>query len=149
MSDGEKYPLRETRVRRSFYLLLSSTGVEFRSSLTQEVRMPARLVFLLLVLLVLPAFSQQPNLARQINQRIDAHEQRISRIATDPTPAKQIQAAARLQSIHHDAEELATVSASVQSGLQQLAKGLLVMDLDANLKKMEKLSKKLRREMYQ
>src|ERR1035441_8813188 len=56
-------------------------------------------------------------------------------------------AAARLQATHHDAEELSALSASVQSDLQQLRKGLLAKDLGEKLKKMEKLSKKLRRDM--
>jgi len=37
----------------------------------------------------------------------------------------------------------------VQSDLQQLGKGLLAKDLDARLKKMEKLSKRLRQELEQ
>jgi hypothetical protein len=52
-----------------------------------------------------------------------------------------------MQALHHDAEELSDLSASVQSDLQGLQKGLLAKDLHEKLKKMEKLSKKLRRDM--
>lgn len=109
--------------------------------------MSARLVFLLVIFLAVPAFSQLPGIAQQINQRVDAREQRISRVSTDPTKAEQNLSAVRQQAIHHDAEELSLLSASVQSDLQQLTKGMLAKDLDAKLKKLEKLSKKLRQEM--
>ena len=53
----------------------------------------------------------------------------------------------RLQTINQDASELSALSASVQSDLNQLRKGMLVKDLAQNLKKMEKLAKKLRQEV--
>jgi hypothetical protein len=55
--------------------------------------------------------------------------------------------AARLKTIHDDAADLSTLSASLQSDLQQLQKGMLAKDLAQKLKQMEKLSKKLRQEM--
>lgn len=55
--------------------------------------------------------------------------------------------AIKLEAIHHDAADLSSLSASVQTDLQQLQKGFLAKDLDQKLKKMEKLSKKLRQEM--
>ena len=55
--------------------------------------------------------------------------------------------AARLEAIHHDAAEFSTLSASLQSELQQLQRGLLSKDLEQKLKRMEKLSKKLRQEV--
>ena len=106
--------------------------------------MSARLVFLLVVCLAVAALSQQPRISQQINQRIDSKEQRISQVVT---PAEQDARTARLRTLHHDAQELQTLSASVQSDLEQLGKGLLAKDLQANLKKMEKLSKRLRQEM--
>jgi hypothetical protein len=111
--------------------------------------MPVRLVSLLLALIAAPAVSQQPCLSRRINQRIDTHEQQISQIAKEPTSAEFDARAVRFQSIQRDAEELSGLSASVQSDLQQLGKGLLAKDLDVRLKKMEKLSKKLRQELEQ
>jgi hypothetical protein len=109
--------------------------------------MPARLVSLFLVLLAVPSASQQPGMAQRINQRIDSREQQISQIAKEPTPAELEVRAARLQTLHHDAEELTALSTSVQSDLQQLDKGLLTKDLNDKLKKMEKLSKRLRQEI--
>jgi hypothetical protein len=53
----------------------------------------------------------------------------------------------RLQAINQDAQELSALSASLQSGLLQLRKELLTKDLTPNLKKMEKLAKKLRQEV--
>jgi len=55
----------------------------------------------------------------------------------------------RLQAIHEDAEHLSALSISLQSDLQQLQKGMLTKDLAENLKKIEKLSKKLRQEVAQ
>ena len=57
--------------------------------------------------------------------------------------------AIRLQTIHEDAEHLSALSISLQSDLQQLQKGILTKDLAENLKKIEKLSKKLRQEVAQ
>jgi hypothetical protein len=55
--------------------------------------------------------------------------------------------AARLKAIHDDAVDLSTLSASLQSDLAQLQKGMLAKDLAQKLKQVEKLSKKLRQEM--
>ena len=107
--------------------------------------MPTRLATLLWVLLAVSVVSQD-TIQRQISQRVDSHQQRISRTVTGASPAQQD---AYLQVVGHDAEELSTLSASVQSDLQQLRKGLLAKDLNEKLKRMEKLSKKLRREMVQ
>lgn len=57
--------------------------------------------------------------------------------------------AARLQSIRHDSEELSTLNLTLQSQLQQLRKGVLAKDLAENLKKTEKLAKKLRQDLGQ
>jgi len=53
----------------------------------------------------------------------------------------------KLQAIHQDAHDLSTLSAQLQSDLQELQNGLLPKDLPQTLKKMEKLSKKLRQEV--
>lgn len=50
--------------------------------------MSARLVSLLVVLIAVPAFSQQPCLSQRINQKIDSREQRISQIASEPSSAE-------------------------------------------------------------
>ncbi len=57
--------------------------------------------------------------------------------------------AIRIQTIHEDAERLSALNAALQSDLQQLQKGVLPRNLSENLKKVEKLSKKLRQEVTQ
>jgi hypothetical protein len=109
-----------------------------------STRLGSLLLLLFAVLLFVPAVSQQTSLQNQIAQRVDAREQRISQVATPPAPDTKT---ARLQELQQDVIALSTLSASVQSDLQQLQKGFLVKDLNENLKKMEKLSKKLRREV--
>jgi hypothetical protein len=106
--------------------------------------MPARLAGLLLVLMVIPALSQQTNIQSRIEKKIDWHNE----MAEGTVPPEVVDAAAaRRQTIHQDAEELSALSVSLYPDLQQLRKGLLAKDLGEKLKKMEKLSKKLRQDM--
>ncbi len=106
--------------------------------------MPTRLVLLLAFFLAVPALGQQANMQARIAQKVDQREQGISQVAAAPAIDAKM---ARLQVVHQDANELSALSESVQSELRKLQEGLLVKDLNTNLKKMEKLSKKLRREM--
>lgn len=53
----------------------------------------------------------------------------------------------RLQALHKDAEDLSALSAVLQSDLQNLRKGVLSKDFADHLKRIEKLSKKLRQEV--
>jgi hypothetical protein len=106
--------------------------------------MPARIVFPLLLVLTVPALTQQTNIQNQISQHIEQKENRTSQVIA---PAGQDPNAAHLLQVRNDVTALSTLSASVQSELRQLQQGVLVKDLNQNLKKMEKLSKKLRREM--
>ena len=65
-----------------------------------------------------------------------------------PEPPRDLDSRAlKLQAIHQDAQNLSTLSAQLQADLQQLQQGLLAKDLAQNLKKVEKLSKKLRQEV--
>jgi hypothetical protein len=110
--------------------------------------MPARLACLLVVLLAVPGLSQQTatpsTIQARIDKKIDWHNEMAE--GTVP-PAETDAAAARRQTIHQDAEELTALSVSLYPDLQQLRKGLLAKDLDEKLKKMEKLSKKLHRDL--
>ncbi len=106
--------------------------------------MAARHISLLLFLLSLPAPGQQTSLQTRINQRVSQREEQISQVSASPAPDVR---AARLAALHHDASELSVLSISVQSDLQKLQQGMLVKDLNENLKKLEKLSKKVRREI--
>jgi hypothetical protein len=95
--------------------------------------------------LTIPAFSQQSGVQQQVSQHIWSRGQMMrpdSAPELDPT-------AARLQSIHQDATQLSELSTTLQSDLAQLQKGMLAKDLAQNLKKIEKLSKKLRQEVEQ
>ena len=107
--------------------------------------MPTRLVSVLLVFLTVPALTQQTSVVQRVQQGIWARGQMMR----PDSPPELDTRAVQLKAIHHDAEELSTLSASLQSDLQQLQKGLLVKDLAQNLKKMEKLAKKLRQEVAQ
>lgn len=105
--------------------------------------MSARLVFLVAVLAI-PAPSQNTNAQVHLNHILAQRQQEL--IERDSSPEIDSQAARR-QAVHEDATELSLISASVQADLQQLQRGVLVKDLHQNLQKMEKLSKKLRKEM--
>lgn len=103
----------------------------------------ARVVFLSLVLLSVPVLSQQSNMP----QRVPGGS--WSPAVVRPEPPTLNSRAFRLQAINQDASELSALSASMPSDLSQLRKGILSKDLAQNLKKMEKLAKKLRQEVSQ
>jgi hypothetical protein len=112
--------------------------------------MPARLACLLLVLLAVPSVSQQTSPQASVQQRISKKAEWHNEMAESIVPPASTDAdSARQLSLHRDAADLSALSVSVYSDLQQLRKGLLAKDLDEKLKKMEKLSKKLRRDMQQ
>jgi len=107
--------------------------------------MPTRLVSVLLLVLAVPLFSQQTSVVTRSQQWIWSR----GKMMTPDSPPELDGEAIRRQSIHHDAQELSALSASLQADLQQLQKGMLSKDLAQNLKKVEKLSKKLRQEIAQ
>jgi len=81
-----------------------------------------------------------------MSQRVPGKE--LSATAVRPEPAHDFNLKTfRLQAINQDAQDLAKLSAELQSDLQQLQRGMLSKELAPNLKKMEKLSKKLRQEV--
>lgn len=102
----------------------------------------ARLV-LLVSLITVPALTQQSTISPQLPGRNWSLPNAIG-----PEPPRDLDLRTiRLQSIHQHADELSALSTSVQSDLLQLQKGMLAKDLTENLRKMEKLSKKLRQEV--
>jgi hypothetical protein len=104
--------------------------------------MSAHSVFLSFVLLTVPVLSQQSTM----NQRLPGGN--WSPAIVKPEPPRDFNSPAfRLQAIHRDADELTALSASLQTDLLQLRKGLLTKDLATNLNRMEKLAKKLRQEV--
>ena len=50
--------------------------------------------------------------------------------------------------VKHDADELAQLAAQIPSSVEQANKGMLSKDVGERLKRIEKLSKQLRRELY-
>jgi hypothetical protein len=105
--------------------------------------MAARHVSLELLVLSLSALGQQ-------SRKPDAYQpESLAERGTDFASGRASCARrpARLAALHQDASELSVLSISVQSDLQKLQRGMLVKNLDENLKKMEKLSKKVRREI--
>jgi len=110
--------------------------------------MPARLACLLFVLTAVPALSPQSATQSTIQQRIERKIDWHNEMAESTVPPASTDAdASRMQLVHHDADELSALSVSVYPDLQQLRKGFLPRDLAEKLKKMEKLSKKLRQDM--
>ena len=104
--------------------------------------MSVRVVFLSLVLFTLPLSSQQSTMS----QRLPGGK--WSSGVVMPEPARDMNPEAfRIQNINRDAEQLSLLSAAMQSDLQQLRKGMLSKELEQNLKKMEKLAKRLRDEV--
>jgi hypothetical protein len=110
-----------------------------------EVRMPIRLA-VLVVLLAFPSFSQQPSPQTRVQYRIAEKSQWHDELNTGAAATDQT-AAARLQAIHREADELSALNAAVQADLLQFHKGLLGKDMHEHLKQLEKLSKKLRRDI--
>lgn len=94
----------------------------------------------LFALFALPAVAQQPNLPAR-------NAMWVNRDIRPEPPRDMNLEAARIQVIHQDAEHLSALNAALESDLQQLRKGLLPKSLADNLKKVEKLSKKLRQEV--
>lgn len=110
-----------------------------------EVPLSGTRLVLLVCLLSVPALTQQSTLTPQLPGRNWSLGP-----ATRPEPLRPADLmAVRIQTIHEDAERLSALNASLQSDLLQLQKGVLPRNLSENLKKVEKLSKKLRQEVTQ
>ena len=128
-----------------FLLQDFETGVDSlasRHKASWRFPLSARVAFLSVVFLTIPVLSQQSTM----NQRVPGGN--WSPTIVRPEPPRDLNSPAlRLQAINQDAEELSALSASLQSDLLQLRKGLLTKDLTPNLKKMERLAKKLRQEV--
>ena len=139
------YTRQLRRVFEIFWLRHFETGVDSlakQASSPVEVPLPVRVVLLSLLLLTLPLWSQQSTMPQHLPGG------NWSPTVVRPEPPRDLNPEAfRLQSINHDAEELAALSALMQSDLSQLRKGTLSKELEQNLKKMEKLAKKLRQEV--
>lgn len=108
-----------------------------------EVPLSGARMVLLVGLLSFPALAQQSTLSPQLPGRNWSMGPTVH-----PEPLRQSDLqAVRLQTIHEDAEKLSALSGALQSELQQLQRGVFPQNMGEDLKKMEKLSKKLRQEM--
>lgn len=107
--------------------------------------MHVRLVFVLSLLVTLPAFAQQPNAMQQIQHRYDVHD---ASLRPEPIPGFD-QQSMRHKAIAQDVTDLSALSSSLQEDLKKLQQGMLAKDLGEKLKKVEKLSKRLRQEITQ
>jgi hypothetical protein len=111
-----------------------------------EVQVSTARMVLLVSLLTVPALTQQSGM---ITPQVPGRNWTLPP-SVRPEPLRESDLRAiRLQTIHEDADQLSALSVSLQSDLQQLQKGMLTKDLADNLKKIEKLSKKLRQEVAQ
>ena len=108
--------------------------------------MSATRIVLLVSLLTVPALTQQSGM---IAPQLPGRNWALPPGVRPEPPRDADMKAMRLQEIHEDAEHLSALSLSLQSDLQLLQKGMLTKDLAENLKKIEKLSKKLRQEVAQ
>jgi len=103
--------------------------------------MTVRLVLVSVLFLAAPALTQQSKIYP------GSHYQMMD-VKAEPPSEADLQAA-HAQEVRHDVQELFSLSAALQSDLQQLQKGMLSKDLGQHLKQMEKLSKKVRQEVGQ
>ena len=102
--------------------------------------MPARTLAFVLLLLCVSVLAQQPGMGARLNGRMwSDREVRPEPVHTNPQ--------LRIEAIHRDAQELSQLQSALQEQLQLLQKGMLHKDLAENLKKTEKLAKKLRQEV--
>ena len=102
--------------------------------------MPARTLAFVLLLLCVSVLAQQPGMGARLNGRMwSDREVRPEPVHTNPQ--------LRIEAIHRDAQELSQLESALEEQLQLLQKGILHKDLAENLKKTEKLAKKLRQEV--
>lgn len=145
MGAAERYTRYATDVPEIFQLRNFEIRVDSLANRHQarwRFPLPVRVVLLSLFLLTLPAWCQQSS----VSQHTPGGN--WSPTIVRPEPPRDLNPEAfRFQSINQDAEELSALSAMMQSDLSQLRKGVLSKELEQNLKKMEKLAKKLRQEV--
>src|SRR5579864_7992657 len=103
--------------------------------------MAVRLVLVSVLFLVTPALTQQSKIYP------GSHYEMMD-VKPEPPSEADLQAA-HIRAIQHDIQELSSLSATLQTDLQRLQRGMLSKDLGQHLKQIEKLSKKVRQEVGQ
>jgi len=73
-----------------------------------------------------------------------------NRFPVDEPPRTQQQSKPKIDAVQvkRDAEELAKLAGEIPTGVEQANKGMVSKDLNDRLKRIEKLSKQLRRELF-
>jgi hypothetical protein len=105
--------------------------------------MPTRITPLLTVLIAAPLLCQQANVQQRSQLRQEWHQEMQSNAMNGKNPA------AKNALISQEAQQLSALNLSLQAELALLQKGSLPKDLPEKLKSVEKLAKKLRRELEQ
>jgi len=138
--------------KQKHYFLVAFQPIRYRLARHQaltnqmEVHLRAARMVLLVSLLTVPALTQQSGM---MTPQLPGRNWTLAPSVRPEPPREADLRLLRLQAIHEDAQHLSALSISLQSDLQQLQKGMLTKDLADNLKKIERLSKKLRQEVAQ
>lgn len=108
-----------------------------------------RLTFgLVVVLLCGSLVAQSPqSVSDAAIRREQARERALAAGITSPSrpgPARRVDAI----QLRHDADELARLEQTIQAEIAEAQRGVVPKDLSANLKKIQKLSKRLRGELF-
>lgn len=108
------------------------------------MRVVSSLLILLASTTVLAAWQQERPIPPGIREadRIQAAQNR-------ETPVNPVFHHASASELQQQAEELAHLSQEIPGNIQQVNRNVLPKDLDANLKKIQELAKKLRNELRQ
>jgi hypothetical protein len=97
--------------------------------------MSARFVFLLAILISVPAFCQQ-GMPTPMGRPVQWQH---------PTP--EVSSEQRARAVRQEAQDLSELSSALQPDLENLQRGMLNKDLHEKLKKLEKLAKRLRQDV--
>jgi LAS superfamily LD-carboxypeptidase LdcB len=103
------------------------------------------LAFSVLYLSLVAAFNpaqEAKRVPKGIREADKAEEQSEKSI-----PPPQVSTHRNQQQLQQDAKELAKLAESIPTDIEQVSRGVLPKDLSARLKKIEKLSKRLREEL--
>jgi hypothetical protein len=103
-------------------------------------------VLALLFVMSLATFAQQPQMGKSASEReFEKRERQITARTNLPVPVQRPKL--DLRKIKREADELARLAQAVPPKIDQAGHGALPKDLGENLKKIQNLSKQLRRDL--